>query len=212
MNKRVKSIIARSLLASFCMVILALSTFGLMRPSAVAQTEPYKRTVAASGMSVAYVNGELKDTQNYYFTGYSFQRATVLNLYSLGLQNTYATVPNTQWISVNSGGGNSGTFENKIIQYRANFTIPLDINSPIKSFKVRLYADNAANVYVNGHLLGMQNDCNCFENFGSPEDVFIATGTQLTNLGLTQTFNTLDIYVHNYSQYTGLDYKAVIEY
>lgn len=184
------------------LVLLVMLFSSAIKPPANAQLAPaLKFTVAASGVTVS--NG--RDTSNRFsFDRFSYQNAYVLDPLPAELQNVYPTISGTKWISVSNDGGRQG-YNGARTLYRSEFSLPL--SGLPKSCKIRIHADNAAIVSVNGGFVGAQEDCSCYVNFDNPETQFSIPINFLKQRG-----NFLDIEVHNFDSYTALNYKVVVEY
>ena len=128
--------------------------------------------------------------------GSTFQPASIINPHP-----SYSTIPGTSWVS-DANGGQSRPTGTTIFQ--TTFDLPAGVQTP--SITVRVHADNAATVLLNGTRIGAQREAEVFENFQDPADTYTASGPFAAGT------NVLRFVVRNFSGPMGLDYRAGVSY
>jgi hypothetical protein len=138
--------------------------------------------------------------------GTTFQSATIVSRFILDPYSWAIPIAGSQWLSINSDRGGN-TFQNMDITYRTTFTLPAAFSSP--TLAVQVHSDNVATMFLNGNQFGMQPDVvpnGDIANFQDPPESF--TTTTFFQPGT----NELSFRVHNYTDSTGLDFRADICY
>lgn len=130
--------------------------------------------------------------------GITWRDAVVVNAHP-----AYSTLPGTGWISLSP---TSCCASNSLIRYRTTFELPAGYGSP--SIQVRVHADNAARVIVNGTAVGEQPQAEIFPNFQNPAESFGTTNPAHFQTGT----NTLDFDLRNFGDPSGLNYLATVSF
>lgn len=116
---------------------------------------------------------------------------------------TYAVIPGTHWVSV-APDRNGAQFS--FFTYRTTFTLPASYANP--SLTILVHCDNAATILLNDNQIGAQPDQEIVANFQDPAESFMTNSTAFFVPGT----NVLTFTVHNYTDATGLDFKATVCY
>lgn len=112
-------------------------------------------------------------------------------------------IPDTQWISASRNGEG---FPNRTIRYRTMFQLPEGYSSP--SLTVNIHADNAATIFLNGKMIGQQDQVEDPKNFTNPAESYTTSDASL----FQSENNVLDFDIRNFGDPSGLDYRAVVTY
>ena len=116
----------------------------------------------------------------------------------------YSLIPGTRYVSnaPSSIGPVNGS-----VWYRTSFTLPAGCLDP--SITVRVHADNAATVYLNGVKIGEQPLAEIFPNFQDPAESYTSNDPAHFVCGGS---NVLEFDLYNFNNPTALDYAAVVTY
>jgi hypothetical protein len=114
----------------------------------------------------------------------------------------YDVIPGTNWVAMTCDLLGA---DNTVFTYRTSFILPDCFTNP--SLGVQIHSDNAANIFLNGNLVGGQLDAEDPANFQDPPEAF-----STINAGFFQAgSNVLEFQVHNFgAQITALDFLADI--
>ena len=117
--------------------------------------------------------------------------------------SNYHIILGTQYISATPTGRG---FPQQAIRYRATFQLPEGFSNP--SFYIDIHADNAATIYLNGHLIGQQDQLEVERNFQNPAEQYKTANPAHFNTGP----NVLEFEIMNFLDPSGFDYRAVVNY
>src|ERR1017187_803095 len=115
----------------------------------------------------------------------------------------YDVIPDTQWIAFNSSGFG---LEDTDMLFRVAFTLPPGYFRPRLS--VSVFADNVAKGVLNGVAFGSQPFIEKERNFINPPTKLATSNPRLFHVGQ----NFLTISLHNFTDPSGLDFKATIAF
>jgi hypothetical protein len=115
----------------------------------------------------------------------------------------YSVIPRTQWLAFNSSGFG---LQNTDMLFRVGFTLPAGYSSPQLSLSV--FADNVATGILNGVIFGGQPFAQIYENFTNPPSVFTTSNPGQFQVGQ----NFLTVYLYNFTDPSGVDFKATITF
>jgi len=90
--------------------------------------------------------------------------------------------------------------------FRVAFTLPAGFSSPQLSLSV--FADNVATGILNGVIFGGQPFIQDQSNFTNPPSVFTTSNPGQFQVGQ----NFLTVYLYNFSDPSGLDFKATVTF
>lgn len=138
------------------------------------------------------------DSQVQFFDGSNFVSAFIVPPFILD-PYTYSVIPDTHWVSV-APDRNGGQFA--FFTYRTTFTLPASFVNP--SLTILVHCDNAASISLNGNLIGAQPDLEIVSNFQDPAESFMTNNPAFFVPGV----NVLTFTVHNFTDATGIDFKA----
>ena len=115
----------------------------------------------------------------------------------------YHKILGTQYISATDTGRG---FPHMAVRYRTTFQLPDGYSNP--SFYIDIHADNAATIYLNGHLIGQQDQVEEERNFQNPAEQYKTGDPAHFNTGL----NVVEFVIQNYNDPSGFDYRAIVSY
>ena len=129
--------------------------------------------------------------------------ATWQDAYIVRPMSNYHIILGTQYVSATATGRG---FPGQSIRYRATFQLPEGYSNP--SFVIDIHADNAATIWLNGHLIGQQEQAEEERNFQNPAEQYKTADPEHFQTGL----NILEFDIRNFLDPSGFDYKAVVNY
>jgi hypothetical protein len=131
-------------------------------------------------------------------SGATYNPATIITA-----NPNYNVIPGTQWLAFNSSGFG---LQNTDMLFRVPFTLPAGFSSPQLSLSV--FADNVATSILNGVIFGGQPFIQDAINFTNPPSVFTTSNPGLFQVGQ----NFLTVYLYNFTDPSGVDFKATITF
>ena len=131
-------------------------------------------------------------------SGATYNSATIIPT-----DSHYSVIAGTQWLAFNGSGFG---LQNTNMLFRVPFTLPAGFSSPQLTLSV--FADNVATGILNGVIFGGQPFIQDASNFTNPPSVFTTSNPGQFQVGQ----NYLTVYLYNFTDPSGVDFKATITF
>jgi len=123
--------------------------------------------------------------------------------YVTPMMPNYHRIMGTRYIGPTATGRG---YPDQTIRYRTTFQLPAGFSNP--SLLLDIHADNAATIWLNGHLIGEQDQEEVERNFQNPAEQYRSTSAAQFVTGT----NVLEFAIRNFLDPSGFDYMAIVSY